>query len=108
MVVIEEVVITDPQRAIICFGPATDTTGMQAGAFYECVIDPHMQSPGGEFIRFDTRWQGGEVHGWQRLRGFTVCELLGAHNYDAEAKIPYEPKEGETVMVQKVKAWAAS
>ena len=68
--------IAHKTRAIVCFGPATPTTGFHTGDYYQVVIDPEMQSPGGEYIRFDTRVDDNEIHGWQRIRALTVCEIL--------------------------------
>ena len=62
-------------RAIVKFGPATPTDGMRAGDFYQVVINPEMQSPGGDYIRFDGR-SGDEIHGWQKIEAMTVCEVL--------------------------------
>ena len=107
MPTLHEITITEPTRAIVCFGPATATSGMHPGAFFECVIDPHMQSPGGAFIRFEQNWQGGEIHGWQRIVSLTVCELLGAHEYALEPPKGYAPKAGESVSLVAVKSWAA-
>lgn len=101
--------VDKPMRAIICFGYPTEQTGMKAGEFYTAVIDPHMQSPSGEFLRFDQTIQGLEVHGWQRIDGFTVCEFLGEHTYNWPNGIPegYDPKHGEKVTVRVVTEWDA-
>ena len=73
----ECVVIRRKVRAILKFGPAASTDGCRGGEFYEAIIDPNMVSPGGEFIRFDQRFQCGEIHGWQRVHHMTICEILG-------------------------------
>ena len=62
-------------RAILCFGPATDTTGFRAGEYFQVVIDPEMVSPAGVYIRFNADTEC-EVHGWQRIDALTVCEVL--------------------------------
>lgn len=93
--------IKKPVRAIVQFGPATTVSGMKGGEYFQAVIDPNMKSPGGDFIRFDQGFQGGEIHGWQRLACITVCEVLG----DAEpyAKTPEGYKaDGKPVTVMAV------
>ena len=77
----QHIEIKSKVRAILCFGPATDVTGMKAGEYYQVVIDPEMVSPGGEYIRFSAipKTEGAEVseiHGWQRVAAITVCEIL--------------------------------
>lgn len=62
-------------RAILAFGPVTETAGMRPGTFYQATIDPAMVSPGGDFIRFGSH-EGDEIHGWQRIDAMTVCEVL--------------------------------
>lgn len=83
--------ISSKTRAIICFGPHTDISGFRVGEYYQVVIDPEKQSPGGQFIRFDPSAEC-EVCGWQRLAAFTVCEVL--HVDDEKSK--------ETVTVKAV------
>jgi hypothetical protein len=63
--------------AIVMFGHPTPTSGFRPAEYYQVVIDPNMVSPEGQFIRFDTTTQGGELHGWQRIEAMTVCEVLG-------------------------------
>ena len=63
-------------RAIVCFGPATPVTGMRPAEYYQVVIDPDMASPGGDYIRFDSRTDENEIHGWQRVGAITICEVL--------------------------------
>lgn len=67
--------ITGRTRAIVCFGPATDMSGMRAGEYFQVTIDPNMISPGGDYIRFDSRLED-EIHGWQRRMAITICEVL--------------------------------
>lgn len=69
--------ITHKVLAIITFGPPTGHMGMRPGEFYQVTLDPNMASPSGKYLRFDQRFQGGEVHGWQLIDGITVCEVLG-------------------------------
>lgn len=59
------------------FGPPTDFSGMRPAEYYQVTLDPNMASPTGEFLRFDQNFQGGEMHGWQRIHCLTVCEILG-------------------------------
>lgn len=68
-------------RAIVMFGPATETAGFRPGVFYQVTLDPKMVSPGGDFIRLGTI-EGDEINGWQRIDGLTVCEILGTYNED--------------------------
>ncbi len=72
----EDIVIQGRTRAIVCFGPMTDTTGVKPGTFFQVTIDPNMASPGGDYIRFDQRSGYDEIHGWQRIAGLTICEIL--------------------------------
>lgn len=104
-VTLEWIEITAPVRVILCFGPAAPTTGTAAGAFYEAVIDPNMKSPGGEFLRFDQRFQGGEVHGWQRASALTVCEVLGAVAYKETPPEGYTVDAEAKIGMQAVKSW---
>lgn len=62
--------------AIVCFGPATVTTGMAPGHYYQVTIDPAQISPSGDFIRFGNS-KGDEIVGWQRCGALTVVEVLG-------------------------------
>lgn len=68
-------------RAIVKFGPVTPGCGMRAGEFYQVTLDPAMVSPGGEFIRLGAS-SGDEIHGWQRIDGLTICEILGEYRED--------------------------
>tara|TARA_R110000868_G_scaffold3733_2_gene23102 strand:- start:1238 stop:1552 length:315 start_codon:yes stop_codon:yes gene_type:complete len=77
MIETEEMIIDRPVSAIIRFGFPMSTDGFRPGEYLQCTIDPNMVSPGGEFIRFDQIYQKGELHGWQRIAGITVCEILG-------------------------------
>jgi len=72
----QDIQIKTRARAIICFGPATPITGMKTAEYYQVIIDPDMVSPGGDYIRFDARTEGNEVHGWQRIAALTICEIL--------------------------------
>lgn len=74
-VVMKSIEISTKTRAIICFGPATPITGTRTGDYWQVVIDPAMQSPGGDYIRFDLSEEC-EVHGWQRIDALTICEVL--------------------------------
>lgn len=77
-----QMTISCPTRAIVCFGPATPTTGMRGGEFFQVVIDPFFASPSGEYIRFDLQRPNAEgqevceMHGWQRIAALTICEAL--------------------------------
>lgn len=71
----QDVVIDRETRAIICFGPATPITGCRAGDYFQVLIDPTKQSPGGDYIRFDPSDEC-EVCGWQRISALTICEIL--------------------------------
>lgn len=71
----QDVVIDRKTRAIICFGPATPVTGYKAGDYFQVLIDPCKQSPGGDYIRFDPSDEC-EVCGWQRISALTICEIL--------------------------------
>jgi hypothetical protein len=96
----KDVEITGRVRAIIQFGPATPVSGCRAGEYYQCTIDPNMVSPGGEFIRFDTVIQGGEVNGWQRIEALTVCEILGDAPEYKDAPPGYVIEENAKVVMR--------
>lgn len=83
-VTMEPLVIFGKCRAIICFGPASSTTGFRSGEYYQVTIDPEMVSPGGDYIRFDQRRTSAEneVHGWQRIDALTICEVLSKGEAD--------------------------
>lgn len=101
----EDVTIDRKVNAIVQFGPATPTSGFRGGEYFQCVIDPNMVSPKGDFIRFDMTFQGGELHGWQRVEALTVCEVLGdADEYD-QTKVPegYTVRDGATVTMRAIK-----
>jgi hypothetical protein len=71
----ETIQIKQRVRAIVMFGPPTDTSGFKAGEYYSVILDPNMLSPGGEYLRFEGAIQPGtEIQGWQRVAGLTVCE----------------------------------
>ena len=101
-----EVTITEKVHAIIMAGIPSDSVH-KWGTYYQCVIDPNMVSPGGAMIRFDQTFQGGEVHGWQRVNAITVCEILGtAAHYPKTPPDGYVAVEGATVTLRAVKSWA--
>lgn len=75
MIDMQTIEVKGKTRAIVCFGPMTDTAGMKAGSFFQVTVDPNLVSPGGDFIRFDNRAED-EIHGWQRIEGITICEVL--------------------------------
>ncbi len=85
MTEMHDIEVKGKTRAIVCFGPMTDTTGTKAGQFFQVTIDPNLASPGGDYIRFDNR-QEDEIHGWQRIDGLTICEVLAE-----EAPLPDVP-----------------
>jgi len=62
-------------RAIVKFGPATDTDGFKPAEYFQVTIDPSMTSPEGNFIRFGL-YKNDEIFGWQRVAAMTVCEVL--------------------------------
>lgn len=74
--------ISSKTRAIVCFGPATATSGFRSGEYFQVTIDPAMASPGGDYIRFDQRHpeDENEIHGWQRVDALTICEVLHVAN----------------------------
>lgn len=74
-IVMEDMEIKRKTRAIVCFGPMTETTGARPGTFFQVTIDPNMVSPGNNYIRFDQRAED-EIHGWQIIEALTVCEVL--------------------------------
>lgn len=76
-------------RAIVMFGPATDTSGTRPGTYYQVTLDPRMVSPSGEYVYFGAT-DGDQITGWQHVDGLTVCEVLGEYNEDGtypEAKL---------------------
>lgn len=73
--------ITKKCRAIVMFGPPTDTSGYKAGEFFQVTIDPARVSPGGDYIYFGNT-SGDQITGWQRIEAITVCEILGEYNED--------------------------
>lgn len=94
--------ITEKTRAIVSFGPATEVSGFRPGEFFQVTIDPNMVSPSGEFIRFDSRFQEGEMHGWQRVEALTVWEVLGAAPDYEKAPEGYQAEEGAKVTMRAV------
>lgn len=72
-----EVEIVGPARAIVMFGPATASSGMRAGEYFQVTIDPNMATESGDYIRFGL-YEGDELNGWQRKAAMTVVELMGA------------------------------
>ena len=102
-VVMAPLEITRPVRAIVQFGPAHVYSGMKGGEYFQVVIDPNMKSPGGDFIRFDQKVQGGEMHGWQRVAALTVCEVLGpAPAYERQPPEGYTVVDGATVTLMAI------
>lgn len=93
---------TQKVRAIVSFGLPTPQSGYRAGEFYQVVIDPNMKSPGGSFIRFDQTFQGGEVHGWQRIDALTVWEVLGEATDYAQVPEGYAVEQGASVTLRTV------
>lgn len=85
-------------RAIVMFGPATATSGMRAGEFYQVTLDPATVSPGGGFIRFGLN-EGDEIHGWQRIDALTVCEILGEFDGDQYPEADNKPERLEMRLV---------
>lgn len=77
-------------RCIVCYGPATPTTGMRAGDYYQVTIDPNVCSPSGQYIRFGL-YKGDEIVGWQRVDCITVVESLGLSDDPALLKVDSDP-----------------
>ena len=91
-------------RAIVCFGPASEMTGMKAGDYFQVTIDPDMCSVGRDFIRFGN-YAGDEIMGWQRVEAMTVCEVLAETPEDApKSQEGYVKEAGAKVTFWTVKA----
>lgn len=69
--------ISEKTLAIVMFGPATPTSGMKAGEYYQVTIDPNAVSPSGDYIYFGMH-NGDQINGWQRVEAITIAEVLGA------------------------------
>lgn len=94
--------INDKRMVIMCFGPATPTTGFKAGEYYQVTFDPSMCSPSGAYIRFGA-YQGDEINGWQRIGAMTVVEDLGLSNAPMVASLPgYKEEKGASVAIRAV------
>lgn len=106
MVTTHDIEIKEPTRAVVCFGFPTDATGLQVGTFFEAILDPNMLSPSGSMVRFEAPFQGGEIHGWQRVDGFTVCEILGAVKYAKEPPEGYKADPNAVLRLRAVKSWS--
>lgn len=70
-------------RVIVMFGPPAPMSGLRAGEYYQCILDPDQASPSGDFVRFG-QYLGDELIGWQRVAALTVVEVL---EEDAEAEL---------------------
>lgn len=102
-VYMRDIVIGKRVWAIIQFGPATATSGMKGGEYYQVTLDPNMVSPGGDYIRFDQSLQrGSEVHGWQRIDALTVCEILGEVKEPAPVSDAYTVVPGASLTIKAV------
>lgn len=97
-----DVTISERVRAIVMFGPAHAMAGTRPAEFYQCVIDPDMVSPGGDYIRFGM-YEGDELVGWQKVSSMTVCEILGPHKAGPISSEGYEQQEGSSVTMRAVK-----
>lgn len=91
-----------PTLAIVCFGPATPSTGLRPADYYQVTIDPNCCSPSGKYIRFGL-YRGDEITGWQRVEAMTVVEILG----DSDKTLPddltgYKKVDGATVTMMKL------
>ena len=85
-------------RAIVTFGPATETTGLRPGEYFQVTISPSLVSPSGEYIRFGMI-PGDEIQGWQRVAAMTVCEILEEGvAVDFPAGATHDPKATVTMM----------
>lgn len=98
----EPVKIDRRVRAIVMFGPAHSMAGTRPAEYFQCVVDPDMVSPGGDYIRFG-QYQGDELVGWQRVDAMTVCEILGEHKAGPNSAEGYEQKDGSTVTLRMVR-----
>ena len=98
----EQITIDKRVSAIVRFGPPTETDGFRPGEYGQCIIDPNMCSPMGDYIRFDQTAQGGELHGWQRVKGITVCEILGDAPPMEHPPAGYEAFERATVTMRAI------
>lgn len=87
-------------RAIVMFGPATPSSGMRPGEFYQVTIDPTKVSPSGKYIYFGAN-DGDQIHGWQRIQGLTVCEVLATA--DDAGKFPESDNQPEPLRIRMVK-----
>lgn len=81
MISMETMEVKKKCRAIVQFGPATKTSGLRAGEYFQVTLDPAMVSPGGDYIRFGVT-PGDEIQGWQRIDALTICEVLGIYADD--------------------------
>jgi hypothetical protein len=93
--------ITGKVLAVVCFGRPTDSTGMQAGQYFQVTIDPSACSPKGDYIRFGLH-TGDELVGWQRVDAITVVEVLGDSDQtmpNVPAGYKSEPTDTVTMMV---------
>lgn len=88
-------------RAIVCFGPATTTSGFRPGEYYQVTIDPNMCSPSGEYIRFGA-YQGDEIQGWQRVAAMTVVEDLGESDAAMVTNLPGYKQDKEAAVTMRV------
>lgn len=100
MIEIGTIELREKVRAIVQFGPATPTSGMRGGEYFEVVLDPNMLSPGGKYLRMDQSFQPTEIHGWQRVEALTVCEVLGKQGEYIKVPEGYK-KDPNAVLVMK-------
>lgn len=68
-------------KAIVMFGPHTDTAGMRGGTFFQVTVDPTKVSPSGAYIYFG-HTEGDQITGWQAVEHITICEVLGYYGDD--------------------------
>ena len=94
-----EKTVTQNTRAIVCFGPATPTTGNRAGEYFQVTIDPNMVSNNGQYIRFG-QYAGDEIQGWQRVSAMTVVCDLGKSNARLLSAEGYEEEEGASITLR--------
>lgn len=87
-------------KAIVMFGPPSDTDGMRPATFFQVTLDPKNVSPNGDYIRFGLT-PGDEIVGWQRISSMTICEILGAFNEDGT--YPQSDDKPETLQMMVVR-----
>lgn len=93
--------ITEKTLAIVMFGPATPTSGMKAGEYYQVTIDPNAVSPSGDFIYFGMH-KGDQINGWQRVEAITIAEILGPSTAEFEVVTGYASSPDAKVTIRAI------